>query len=317
MNDRFSGYRVKKFQVLSGKKIHLGIIPKIGSTSIRNFYKKNHFHVEESHTETELDNLDGKIIIFLKDLTQIWYSGIYTDLMTSILFPKFKDDSDIPNHFPKYSKWIYDLDDEKFLKFFNYIVANNFYDTKIAINNKEEWNLFENFYKEILFKSFELSNNLTWLYDGHSFDSISLIFPTFFNNKFIYTDINNLNNKKFINWLKENDVDGWNHLDEEYISSSKKNYSVISITDSNSKNLFNIKPPLFVKNIQSYIESLKNSDFYFNFEEPHLDSNNLTWEKNPIHFLNLHRISFYYKRLNDIDFFINEKIKNSKKYISF
>ena len=43
--------------LLKGNKIHLSVVPKLGSSAIRNFYTKNDEHSQSTHDEIDLDKL--------------------------------------------------------------------------------------------------------------------------------------------------------------------------------------------------------------------------------------------------------------------
>jgi len=321
MFKKINPYRVKKFQILPGNKIHLGIIPKLGSSAIRNFYTKNDEHHQKSHTLIDINNIDGKILIFIKEIISAWYSGIYTDLQASLLNPIFQNNVKNPEEFPIFPHWLGSISKEKLLRYFNYLILHPHSTIKSKLKDGHEWNEFERFYKIVLFNSFHLSRDLTWLYTGHASDVMTLLSKTVFDDRFMFTSINNLNNPHFINWLKENDPNGWNHVDIEKIKASKKVFGIINITDNDNPNLYNVKPPNFIKNIISYIDTLDDRFSYFRFNDTiDLERSGYNWDVSTIPYLNLWRVRAYEQKIEDIQFLLTQLVYNeldSDRFLKF
>lgn len=303
--------RVRKFQILPGDKIHLGVVPKLGSSAIRNLYTKDTSHTEQTHELVDIDQIDGKIIVFLKEISSAWYSGIYTDFQASVLNPIFLPTVRMPKEFPLFPHWIGALPKEKIIKYFNYLITHNHSVVKAKLNGGHEWREFEKFYKIILFNAFHLSRDLTWLYTGHASDIMKSLSKTIFDDRFIFTSIHNINNSHFLNWLQENDPNGWKHLDIKKILSTKKSFSIINITDNGNPNSFNVKPPDFVKNIISYIDTLDDKFGYFRFNDTiGIDQSGYNWEVSTIPYLNLWRIESYKEKIEDIQFLLTQLVYN-------
>ena len=225
----------QKFQILEGSKIHLSVIPKLGSTAIRNLYCKSDTHRNSSHIDKPPPIDDSKIVFFTKDIHEVFFSSIFTDLESLIMNSKILPD------------WIQNLDNSIKILYFTTFVRFD-YVTQIKniekeINSDKYENIsvdsFHDFCKDIIDTFFSFDDNSSWIYEGHILDTISEV-PKLLQlkDRLILTPISSINNVNFMNWLIENDRVGWSHLKDVDLSNKKMEYSFKS--ENHTSNIFNV-----------------------------------------------------------------------------
>lgn len=226
----------RKIGLLKGNKTHLSIIPKLGSSAIRNLYSRDSPHSDSTHDEIriELLNPNDKIIVFLKPQKEIFMSAIQTDFRASVRLTGH------PPNFPTYRNSIYTMDENKKDIWMNLIETFTPYKLSSEWLSKEwgDKKEFFDFATHVIETAFSLKNDISWMVTGHFSDSFNILPEILKKDNVLITDISSLSNPKFINWLKKEDS-GWKHLNEDVICNTPKRWD----GTYSDENKWNISPP--------------------------------------------------------------------------
>lgn len=294
--------------LLKGNKIHLSVVPKLGSSAIRNFYTKNDEHSQSTHDEIDLDKLNDTIIVFFKPQEQILFSSIQTDFRASVLAKKN------PENFPTYKNSIYSLSKEQREIWMNLLEThrpeelNSHWDK----SNGDKTEFFD-FATHIIETAFNLNQDISWMVTGHFSDSFGLLPQLLELDNILVTDISSLSNPNFITWLKKQDED-WKHLDESVICNTPRKFDFYS----NGKT-WNTSPPDYQYIINSWLEFVidktkKSEDEFFRFVDYRyleLINNETSVIKANYNFLSTLFHSFQFSNT------LYKCIKQTSKYLNF
>lgn len=292
-----------KLQLLKGNHVHLVVIPKLGSSAIRNFYSKNVRHAESAHKNYKTSNKDIHVVCY-KPLRDIFVSSIQTDFRASVT------NRNNPPNFPKYRNSVYRLPENQRERWVNLIETNT--PDYLSDNWNTHWgdkNGFFGFADHIIGKAFNLSNDISWFVTGHFSDSW-LQWPELYEEKeVVFTDISSLSNPKFIKWLKKTD-NFWEYLDVDICNTPR---------EFGDDNKWNVKPSNYENIINEWIDRLDKADGqmfkfdknYSNIEFNYTTETEYTTLSANTQFLKSLERTF---QLCDIN---NTLIKDTPKYLKF
>tara|TARA_Y100000389_G_C17452440_1_gene515809 strand:- start:1439 stop:2338 length:900 start_codon:yes stop_codon:yes gene_type:complete len=292
-------------QLLKGNNTHLVVVPKLGSSAIRNFYSKNERHNQSSHDEYKISSKDT-YIAFYKPMRDIFTSSIQTDFRASVI------NNQSPPNFPRYRNSIYRLQQHQRQRWLSLIETHrpNWLDNNWDSREWGDKNGFFSFAEHIIETAFSLSNDISWFVTGHFSESWNE-WPIFNEeSEIVYTDISSLSNPKFIKWLKKTD-NFWEYLDTGICSTPKK---------FEGDNKWNVKPSNYEDVINNWIDRVKRPNRYmFQFNENYPNVEFECDNKNSIEttisantqFLKSLERTFQLSEMN------HELIKDTPKYLKF
>lgn len=233
-----------ELQLLKGNHVHLVVIPKLGSSAIRNFYSKNVKHAESAHEKYEPSDKDIHVV-FYKSPRDIFVSAIQTDFRASVIH------LNNPPNFPKYRNSVYRLPENQRELWLNLIETNT--PEYLSDNWNSHWgdkNGFFGFAEHIIGTAFNLSNDISWFVTGHFSDSWQE-WPKLYESKdVVFTDLSSLSNPKFIKWLKETD-NFWEYLDVDICNTPR---------EFGDDNKWNVKPSNYENIINKWIGRVNKAD---------------------------------------------------------
>lgn len=262
---------MSKIGLLKGDKIHLSVIPKLGSSAIRNLYSKDIKHSETTHKEIDISKLDDTIIVFCKPQHEIFVSAIQTDFRASVL-----QDGNPPN-FPIYRNNIYRLPKRQRELWMYLLETHTPYELEGSDWDRKNGDIdgFFNFATHIIETAFNLNHDISWMVTGHFSDSFNRLPELINRDNVLITDISSLSNPNFISWLRKKDK-GWKHLDAKVICSTPKKFNYYD--DSNS---WNVSPPKYGSIMNSWIQYIidlrkKPKTHFFDFGSVYASHSNST-----------------------------------------
>lgn len=304
--------------LLKGNKIHLTVVPKLGSSGLRNFFTKDIKHSESTHHAYPLSELNDTIIVFFKSQEEIFQSSIQTDFRASVLVSSYDSKNNQPSNFPRYNNFIYSLDQNQRRIWMNLLETNTPHELNsrwdVSYGDKTE---FFNFATHVIETAFDLNNDISWMVTGHFSDSFHLLPKLLKLDNALVTDISSLSNPNFITWLKKQD-ESWKHLNENTICNTSK---IFDFYDNGNGKSWNASPSNYKHTINSWLEFIvdktkKPKNYFLNFSGNYLDSSILLNSETSMIQANY---TFLYTLYNQFEFSntLYKCVKQTSKYLNF